>query len=210
MDKYEETFETWNKVAEIYQEKFMKLKLYDESYRVICEEIEKRNAQLLDVGCGPGNITKFLLHERPDFEVLGIDIAANMIELAKISNPNANFAVMDTRQITDLNTRFDGIVCGFCLPYLSETDCSKLISDSWILLNNDGILYLSFVEGDPAQSDFQAGSSGDRVYFYYHDRESITLQLTDHNFKLLKVFDIAYDKGKQAVEMHTVVIAQKM
>ncbi|RZJ88072.1 MAG: class I SAM-dependent methyltransferase [Chryseobacterium sp.] len=210
MDKYEETFETWNKVAEKYQEKFMKLELYDDTYRFICKEIEKRNAQLLDVGCGPGNITKFLLHERPDFEVLGIDIAANMIDLAKINNPNANFAVMDTRQITDLDARFDGIVCGFCLPYLSETDCSKLIADSSTLLNDAGILYLSFVEGDPAQSSFQAGSSGDRVYFYYHERENIKLQLTDHDYKLLKVFDIAYDKGEQAVEMHTVVIAQKM
>ena len=36
MDKYQQTFETWNKIATIYQDKFMDLKLYDESYDFFC------------------------------------------------------------------------------------------------------------------------------------------------------------------------------
>ena len=32
MDKYEETFATWNKMASMYQEKFMELEIYNESY----------------------------------------------------------------------------------------------------------------------------------------------------------------------------------
>lgn len=42
MDRYKETFETWNKVAIRYQEKFMDLDLYNESYDLICNSIQKK------------------------------------------------------------------------------------------------------------------------------------------------------------------------
>jgi hypothetical protein len=42
---------------------------------------------------------------------------------------------------------YDGIVCGFCLPYLSQDECLQLMKDSYHLLNENGMIYLSFVEG---------------------------------------------------------------
>ena len=86
MDKYKETFETWNKIALLYQEKFMDLDLYNDTYDFICNSILKVNSKILEIGCGPGNITKYLLCKRPDFDILGIDIADKMVELAKINN----------------------------------------------------------------------------------------------------------------------------
>ena len=83
MDRYKEPFETWNKVASLYQVKFMGLNLYNDTYDFICNLITKDNAKILEIGCGPGNITKYLLSKRPDFDIFGIDIAPNMIELAK-------------------------------------------------------------------------------------------------------------------------------
>lgn len=116
MDQYQETFQTWNKVASLYQDKFMDLDLYNESYNIICHSITKAGASILDLGCGPGNITKYLLSKRPDFNILGIDIAPAMIELAKQHNPTARFETMDIRQIEQIKIRFDGIMAGFCLP----------------------------------------------------------------------------------------------
>ncbi|MBL0033068.1 MAG: hypothetical protein IPP27_13170 [Bacteroidetes bacterium] len=57
MDRYKETFETWNKVALLYQEKFTALKIYDISYDdVLQTTLKNKNANLLDAGCGPGII----------------------------------------------------------------------------------------------------------------------------------------------------------
>ena len=83
VDTYKETFDTWNKVAKLYQEKFMDLDLYDDTYDTFCAELPIENATILEIGCGPGNITKYLLNKRPDFRIEGIDISPNMIELAK-------------------------------------------------------------------------------------------------------------------------------
>ncbi len=209
MDRYKETFETWNKVASLYQEKFMDLDLYDNTYDFICNSIGKDKAKLLEIGCGPGNITKYLLSKRPDLDILGIDIAPNMIELAKKNNQTASFAIMDSRNISELKTKFDGIVCGFCLPYLSHTDSVKLISDCYDLLNEKGFIYLSFVEGDPNKSGFQIGSSGDRVYFHYYSTGELTKQLFQSQFEELKIFKVDYKKSETAIEIHTIITARK-
>lgn len=206
---YTETFETWDKVASIYQDKFMDLDLYNDTYDFICDSIPKEKAKLLDIGCGPGNITKYLLSRRPDFNVFGIDIAPNMIELARKNNPTASFKTMDSRRIDEIRTKYDGIICGFCLPYLSQSDSLKFFADCYNLLNEDGLVYLSFVEGDPSKSGFQVGSSGDRVYFYYYTLDILIEQLKEYDFKNIKIFKIKYNKSETEFDTHTILTANK-
>ena len=207
-NRYKETFDTWNKVASLYQDTFMDLNIYDKTYDVICADL-KQNATILEIGCGPGNITRYLLSKRPDFKISGIDIAPNMIELARANNPNACFAIMDSREISNINHKYDGIIVGFCLPYLSCSESEKLIFDSKVLLHEQGLLYLSFVEGDPEKSGFQLASSGDRIYFYYHNLENLMVQLKANSFEDLKLIRVNYKKSAVENEMHTIIIATK-
>jgi 2-polyprenyl-3-methyl-5-hydroxy-6-metoxy-1,4-benzoquinol methylase len=208
VDRYKETFDTWNKVAQLYQDKFMDLDLYNDSYDLFCQQAAIENASILEIGCGPGNITQYLLNKRPDFNIVGIDISPNMIELAKANNPIANFKVMDCRDIDQLQNRFDGIVCGFCIPYLSGVDGLKMIKDCADLLNNKGILYLSFVEGDYQQSGFQTASTGDRTYFYFYALESLVKELESSGFEINQVLKKKYERSN-STEVHTIIIASK-
>jgi cyclopropane fatty-acyl-phospholipid synthase-like methyltransferase len=163
---------------------------------------------LLEIGCGPGNITQYLLSRRPDFDIFGIDIANNMIELARINNPTASFAVMDCREIKKIEEKYDGIIGGFCLPYLSLNESKDLISTAYELLNNNGLIYLSFVEGNPDASEFKTNHYG-RVYFYYHLLEEIQEQLLHTKFKEIKTFKVPYKTSENAFETHTIVTAIK-
>jgi predicted TPR repeat methyltransferase len=210
MDSYKETFETWNKVASLYQDKFMHLDLYNETYDLVLKALTQENAGILEIGCGPGNITKYLLSKRPDLKIFGIDIAPKMVALAETNNPTARFEVMDSRQIGKLNTKYDGIIAGFCLPYLSDDDCQKLITDSIQLLNENGLLYLSFVEGNPVNSGFQVSSGGDRVYFYYHNLQELIQLLKKNQFEEIQVIKVSYLKSEKDKDLHTIVIARKI
>jgi len=208
MDRNKETFDTWNNIASLYQDKFMNLDLYNDTYDFICNAIATPNAKLLEIGCGPGNITKYLLSQRPDFDIFGIDIAPNMIELAKKNNPTANFAVMDSREIKNLDKKYEGIIVGFCLPYLSPTESNELISNSYDLLNENGLLYLSFVEGNPEESDFKVGSGG-RVYFHYHNLADLITQLKKSNFEQIETFKVKYKTSETEFDIHTILTAKK-
>jgi len=173
MDKTKITNDTWDKLASLYQEKFMDLDLYNDTYTIFCNLITESPAKVLDIGCGPGNITRFLFSKRPDFQIEGIDVAPNMVKLAQRNNPTASFRVMDCKNVGGIKERFHGIISGFCLPYLSQEECGKLIADAYNLLSDDGVLYFSFVEGDPRDSGFKTSSTGDSVYFNYHLLEDI-------------------------------------
>jgi 2-polyprenyl-3-methyl-5-hydroxy-6-metoxy-1,4-benzoquinol methylase len=209
MDKYKETFETWNKVASLYQDKFMDLDVYNDTYDFIGNSITKARAKILEIGCGPGNITKYLLSARPDFDIFGIDVAPAMIELAKKNNPTARFDIMDIRQIDAITTKYDAIICGFCLPYLSQTDSQKLITDCYNLLNEEGLVYISFVEGNPNDSGFKSASTGDRTFFYYHSLDYLTQQLSKNNFDPLKIFTVDFRRNETEFETHTILTAKK-
>ncbi|NHN24601.1 class I SAM-dependent methyltransferase [Flavobacterium jejuense] len=209
MDKYKETFDTWNKIAQIYQDKFMDLDLYNKSYDSFLELIPKKNACILDIGCGPGNITKYLLSKNANLKIKGIDISENMIKLAKKNNPLAQFEVIDSREIDSLHQIFDAILCGFCIPYMSQSDCLKLIIDCYNLLNNSGVLYLSFVEGDYEKSGFISGSNGNRAYFYYHNLEFLEKILKENLFEVSRLYFEKYKKTDGSEEKHTILIVQK-
>jgi SAM-dependent methyltransferase len=209
MDSYEETFHTWNKVALLYQEKFMDLNLYDKTYDFFCDALTSHHTKLLEVGCGPGNITKYLLLKRPDFKIDAIDVAPNMITLAKQNNPTVNFWVMDIRNMDSLIEKYDAIVNGFCLPYLSESDAEKFISDSATSLKDKGLLYLSFVEGNTDNSGYQVGNSGDRTYFYYHTLEYLENIFLKNGFERIFFERIAYKKLDGSSELHSVIILKK-
>jgi hypothetical protein len=132
-----------------------------------------------------------------------------MIALAQKNNPTAKFQLLDAREILSLNKKFDAIVVGFCLPYLSAIDCNKLIQDSKKLLNNNGIIYISFVEGDYVKSGFKIGSTGYAAYFYYHNLTSLQQLLLEHGFRELHVLHTNYATTPNNTEIHTVLIAQQ-
>lgn len=208
MDNYAQTFETWNKMADLYHQKFMDLTIYNESYDEFCDLVAD-NARILEIGCGPGNIAHYLLKHNPHFQLKGLDVAEKMVELARKNNPSAVFEVMDIRQLDQLNEIFDGIVCGFCIPYVSKEECAKLIVDCANLLSEDGILYLSFVEGSEDQSGFKTNNTGDSVYFYFHDLEIIQEQLRKNQFSVKHLIHVDYPKPDGTGDVHTIVIAQK-
>lgn len=209
MDSYEKVFETWAKMASLYEDKFMDMDLYNDTYDLFCTSVEKPAAKILEIGCGPGNITKYLLTKRPDFKIDAIDAADSMVALAKKNNPSANCLVMDARAINQLTKGYDAILCGFCMPYLSKEDCEKLIKDSAELLNENGTLYLSTIEGDYSQSTYETSSNGEfKLFVYYHETAYLQEMLTAHNFDELQLIRKHYPKGEQ-LTTHTIFIAKK-
>lgn len=208
-DKDKITLQTWNKLAQLYEDKFMHLTYYNESYDCLCAAINNSKATILELGCGPGNITKYLLEKNPDYKILGTDISTNMITLAQKNNPTASFQLLDAREILSLNQTFDAIVNGFCLPYLSAEAADTLIQHCNQLLNNNGILYMSFVEGAYEDSGFKTSSTGDAAYFYYYNLTKLQNTLLTQGFIVKRVLYVDYPIKEKQTEKHTIIIAQK-
>ena len=96
------------------------------------------------------------------------------------------------------------------LPFLSPIELKQLISNANELLNKEGILYLSFVEGDPKKSGFKTASTGDRSYFFYHQLDEINKYLMNADLEIFKVFNVDYSISKNEAETHTIIISKKI
>lgn len=198
----------FNKHAVDYQDKFMDVSMYANSFDAFCTDLPE-GATVLELACGPGNITKYLLDKRPDLRILGTDIAPGMLELARINNPTATFELMDCRNITFANT-FQAIVCGFCLPYLSETETAKLLNDCHRLLEANGMLYLSTMEENAYHaSGIKTNSHGDQTYIYYHKAAFLENALLENGFGIKSVFREITPASDGTSTTDLIILAQK-
>jgi 2-polyprenyl-3-methyl-5-hydroxy-6-metoxy-1,4-benzoquinol methylase len=204
-----ETRETWNKVAELYAEKFMDMEIYNATYDAVLR-ILPHSAKVLDIGCGPGNISRYFLKKRPDLKVFGIDSAPNMIAVAKKNTPEARFEIMEADAISKIEERFDAIICGFVIPYLDIRQCADLIADCSRMLNPQGILYISFVEGEPSSSGYQTGSTGDRVFFHYYAPRSLSEMLTQGGITTSEAFRMPFLRSNGIEELHHVILGRQV
>ncbi|MBV1924447.1 MAG: methyltransferase domain-containing protein [Flavobacteriaceae bacterium] len=185
--------------------------LYVDSYKVFCRYVTKRNATIFDIACGPGNISKYLLNKRPDYQIFGIDIAPNMIKLAEKNNPTAEFQVMDCRDIHQINKKFDAAICGFGLPYISKEEAIDLIANVSKLVSENGYLYLSTMEDDHKKSGFtKSSSSEDMAYIYYHLSDYLEKALYDNHFSVVEVFRRKYPKYNTPTSNDLFIIAKKV
>jgi len=194
MDRTQQAVEIFNKYAFEYQDRFMDVSLYSTSFNFFCDSITTNNANILELACGPGNVSKYLLNKRPDFKLLGTDLSFNMIQLAKKNNPTAEFQLLDAREIRTIQNKYDGIMCGFCLPYLTMNETQKLIHEAWKLLHSKGLLYLSTMEDEYSNSGIRKGSQGDEIFMHYYTEHDLNTLLN------LAEFQIVFIDRKESIQ----------
>lgn len=186
MDQTKIAVGVFDKVANLYEEKFMDVSMYHNSLDLFCDNTIE-NASVLEVACGPGNLTKYLLEKRPDLKILATDLAPRMIALGKANNSTAVFELLDVKKIKDLECKFDAIVNGFGLPYLSKKEALQFITDSADMLNAGGTFYLSTMEDDNKNSKFVKGSTGDEVFMNFHEADYLLKKLEQNRFKVIDI-----------------------
>jgi O-methyltransferase/aklanonic acid methyltransferase len=80
--------------------------------------------RILDLACGPGTLSYGLAREvAPDGEVVGVDLAPGMIELARRGAPAGlpvRFELMDLEDLRFPDGAFDATVCGHGLQFVPE------------------------------------------------------------------------------------------
>jgi len=210
MEHNKSSVEVFDKLAQIYQDKFMNFDLYNDTYDFFCELLYQNGARIFEIGCGPGNITRYLLNKRPDFKIEAIDLAPAMIKLASENIEDARFRVMDCREIDKLHEVYDAILCGFCMPYLTRSECIKLIRDSAKMLNTAGLFYFSMIEDCYENSRIETSSNGIYSTFVYrHELNYLQEALDDHGFETVEIFRKYYSKSNEVQATHLIGIARK-
>jgi SAM-dependent methyltransferase len=163
---------TFDRLAERYADKYFHLGLYARYLERFAARIDP-GASVIDAACGPGNVSAHLAKLRPDLQLVGVDLAAGMIEQARSRVPGVEFLIADCRRIHELGRVFDACAFAFGLSYLTDEDASRFFISLNAALTDRAMLYLSTVTGARTSSGFEASSSGDAVYLEYRTAADI-------------------------------------
>lgn len=205
MENFDLSVQRFDEFAEEYASRFDNVSGYLNQLSYFVSQVKTANPAILELACGPGNVTKFLKSHFPESRILAVDLAPKMIEIARKALPGIDFRVMDVRDISSITEKFDAVMCSFCLPFLSKADAARLIADCSVLLNADGVLYLSTMEGDETRAGFETTSfSGNsEIYFNYHRQADLEDEFENNGFEIrqAKLQDYIEPDGSATTDM---------
>jgi len=205
MNNFDLSVQRFDEFAAEYAQRFMDLNAYSDSIERFCDWIGNDKPKILELGCGPGNVTRLLKLRFPESQITAVDLAPQMIEIAQKQLPDVDFVVMDVRDISIIPVRFDAIMCSFCLPFLSKSDAAKLITDCSVHLVSGGVLYISTMEGNEQRAGFETTSfSGEsEIYFNYHQQQVLENAFAKSGFEIkqAKLQDYIEPDGSATTDM---------
>jgi cyclopropane fatty-acyl-phospholipid synthase-like methyltransferase len=104
-------------------------------------ELCKQDAQILDIGCGPGQYLS--LFKETKIRLQGTDISLEMISECRKNIPEAQYTAGDFMQLNFKN-KFDLIYCIGVLVYIPRTEIKTFFKKVHSLLEPGGIFYLNY------------------------------------------------------------------
>jgi ubiquinone/menaquinone biosynthesis C-methylase UbiE len=102
-------------------------------------------AKILDCGCGPGQDSE--VFAKLGFNVTGIDITPEFVEMAARRVPEANFIQMDMMAINLPPDTFDGVWVSFSLLHIHQTDVPKVLSNLRNIMKANGKMMIALHRG---------------------------------------------------------------
>lgn len=198
----------FNKLADSYQERFFSVDHYEESLKILLEQLED-SSNVLDIACGPGNISHYLLEHLPGLKLLGIDLAPNMIDLARKNNPGARFLVYDALLIDHIESSFDAVIIGFLFPYLSIDQVELFLFKVYEKLNENGVIYLSTMEDLYENSRLKKSSTGEELMMHYYEADFLLRLLEQIGFHMISVRKQPFAVSETESDTDLIIIARK-
>ena len=101
---------------------------------------------ILEIGCGTGNLTKLILKNFPDANIHIVDISKKMIDNCKNQFQNYNnikYHCNDFRDLDDSIQNCDLVLSSISIHHINDKDKKSLFNDIFMRTTNDAILCYS-------------------------------------------------------------------
>lgn len=144
--------------------------------------IVEASGPILEVGCGPGQISRFLADHGAD--VVGSDLSPGMVELARRLHPHLRFVVADMGALPFPPGSVAAIVAFYAIVHLRPEALAPTFAAMLPVLRPGGRLLLAFHIGDErVHTDELFGEPVD-LDFQFHRVEAVQAALAEAGFAL--------------------------
>lgn len=209
MDYNQETVSTFDRSASVYAEKYFDLRQYDRYYEAFLESLPEGAVSILDLACGPGNVSAFIKSRRADADILAADRSDGMLEQVRARVSGVATVNIDCRDLSYIGRTFHGVVFFFGLSYFNNDDAAKVLDQILAKLHPGGTLLLASVAGDPSLSGVQTNKSRDQVFSFFRRPSEITAMVASSGFEVISASKVDSPANASINTTDSIVIARR-
>jgi ubiquinone/menaquinone biosynthesis C-methylase UbiE len=189
MQEQKNIIDCYDKTARNYAEKFINEldskhldKILLEAF--IVENIAK--GQLIDLGCGPGQTTKFLF-DNGFTDTIGIDISTEMVSVAKQTNTNLNFEQADILNLKYQDNSFGSAIAFYSIVHFDYDQVRTALKEIKRVLVDNGDLLFAFHIGDTIVHLDNFLDHEVEIDFHFFDIATIKNILVETGFEIVDI-----------------------
>lgn len=116
------------------------------SVLVMFAELVRSSGPVLDLGCGPGQVTAIL--QDLGLDPIGIDLSPNMIEIARRDYPGPRYEIGSMTALSYSDESAGGALLFWSLIHIPDDKVSVVLDEVFRVLRPDGVVTIGFHVGD--------------------------------------------------------------
>jgi len=206
-DKTMIAVKTYDKIAQAYAKEFFSDKIDLKHLDKFLSLLPKK-AKILDIGCGPGNYTKYILEK--GFLVEGIDLSKGMLQAAKKLVPKGTFKIMDMRKLKYPDQSFDGLCVAYSLYHIASNQALGVLKEFYRVLKPKGIAILMLQEGKGEGIIPEPFNPKEKMFFKYYGKGEIKNLLQKARFEIIYEAEREPRSGLELKHKKLFLIARKL
>lgn len=183
----EEIIKTYNATANDYAAERMDELSKKHLDRLLLSEfasVNKDQGRCADLGCGPGQTTRFL-YDHGLKNIIGLDIAPGMIEVAREYSPEIKFETADLLALSFPPNSFGSALAFYSIVHFSYDQVKTAFMEVNRVLKTGGQFLFSYHVGNDTLHYDTAGDVPVNIDLYLFETVTILQLLKDAGFRII-------------------------
>ena len=206
----------YNLVAKEYADKFLselEHKPFDIAYLKHFYEVNQFQGKFVDLGCGPGQTTKFL-YDCGCRDITGLDLAPKMIDIARETFPSIEFLAGDMLNLPFANGSVGAILAFYAIVNLPLAAIDLAFKEMFRVLKETGQIFFSFhvsthTDGTNETVELKEFLNEQMdIVFYFYQVDDIVRLLQQQHFEIIDVI-VRYPYSHEHATKRAYIVAQK-
>ena len=191
MQKLNDIIDCYNKTAEKYADKFINELEQKHLDRILLNSFaieNSNNGRLVDLGCGPGQTTKYLF-DCGLTNLIGVDISPAMIDIAKKMNPTLKFETADILNLKYTDKTFGSAIAFYSIVHFDYEQIKTAFKEINRILADDGQFLVSFHIGNNIVHLNDFLDQAVNIDFYFFELNKILDLLKETSFEIIDTIE---------------------
>ena len=191
-DKLHDIAQSYDQVARAYAEQLfdeLRHKPLDRTLLDAFAEQVDRAAPVLEVGCGPGQISRALAER--GVSMIGSDLSPEMIEEARRRSPHIPFRVRSMLALEEADASYSGVVAFYAIVHFSMDELALACRELFRVLLPAGLALISFHLGREVLHRDELFGQRVNLDFVLFERGAVENALTAAGFQIEAVLERA-------------------